>query len=345
MTSLKVTRYNYISKDELLAVCNKSKYIYIPLIIGNDQDITLLVKKGDYVFKGTKIGKTKGKFSIPICSSVSGSILDFEEKVCSNGKKVKCVKIENDYKERKEMKKDICHNINKYKKEEFYQMIKEMGIIEFNEESLAACTNYSTNIPIKTLIINTLNYRSYINSSNFIIKNYLQELLETIDTIMELYKIKECYIVISKKNKIEKRLLNSFIGTYPKMKLFEVMKRPRKNYERKLVKQIKHLKYKFCPLEKGMIIHNIPTIYAIYEVLKYSQPPIHKFVTFIIDNKEIRNINLKIGTPITDVIDSKFYNREIYFITNNNSRRVIYDDNIIVTPDLDGIIILPFQTT
>ena len=70
------------------------KYVYIPLISGNDTNITVAVKKGDYVYKGTVIGKRKGIFRIPIHSSVSGTVIDYEEKYVSNGKKVKCVVIE-----------------------------------------------------------------------------------------------------------------------------------------------------------------------------------------------------------------------------------------------------------
>mgnify|MGYP002264529578 FL=1 len=85
MTS-KLLGYNDISDSRLLAVC--SKYIYIPLSINSDKDITLLVKKGDYVLKGMVIGKTKGKYKTYIYSSVSGMVTNFVEKETFFNKKM-----------------------------------------------------------------------------------------------------------------------------------------------------------------------------------------------------------------------------------------------------------------
>ena len=89
-----------LTNDELIYF-NKPKKVYIPLISGSDTDITVLVKKGEYVYKGSMIAKSKGNFRIPIHSSVSRKVINFEEKKCFNGIKVKCVVIENDFKEKK----------------------------------------------------------------------------------------------------------------------------------------------------------------------------------------------------------------------------------------------------
>ena len=75
------------------------KYVYIPLASGGDEDITTLVKKGDHVCIGTTIGKRKEPNKISIHSSVSGYVVGFVEKYDYHGKKVRCVKIENDGKD------------------------------------------------------------------------------------------------------------------------------------------------------------------------------------------------------------------------------------------------------
>ena len=41
---------NNLTDNELL-VFNKPKIVYIPLISGNDTNITILVNKGEYVYK------------------------------------------------------------------------------------------------------------------------------------------------------------------------------------------------------------------------------------------------------------------------------------------------------
>ena len=80
-------------KEKKLLVYNKPEFVYIPLVNGNDKDITILVKKGDYVYKGTHLGKRKGNIKIPIISTVSGKVVDFVAKTYLDGTIVKCVKI------------------------------------------------------------------------------------------------------------------------------------------------------------------------------------------------------------------------------------------------------------
>ena len=88
-----------LSKYNKVNTFLKPKYIYIPLVSGSDKNITIVAKKGDYVYKGSIVGKSKGNFRIPIYSSVSGIVLGYEEKSYLDGTKVKCIKIENDFKE------------------------------------------------------------------------------------------------------------------------------------------------------------------------------------------------------------------------------------------------------
>ena len=52
------------------------------------ENITRLVKKGDYVYKGQAVGRRKGHLRIPIPSSVSGTVVGFEEHTYLSGKKV-----------------------------------------------------------------------------------------------------------------------------------------------------------------------------------------------------------------------------------------------------------------
>ena len=59
---MKIPKHNLT--DDTIEVFNKPKNVYIPLIIGNDTNITVLVNKGEYVHKGSIIGKTKGNYTI-----------------------------------------------------------------------------------------------------------------------------------------------------------------------------------------------------------------------------------------------------------------------------------------
>ena len=315
MTS-KLLGYNDISDSRLLAVC--SKYIYIPLSINSDKDITLLVKKGDYVLKGMVIGKTKGKYKTYIYSSVSGIVTNFVEKETFFNKKIKCIEIEND--------------IGKYSKKEFLEILKNITYIE---NGIPLVCKYEDVFP-KVMLVNVLDYRRYIYNGVFILKKYLSEILETIDAIMQANKMKESYLIIPKKNKEIKKLLNRFIGTYPEIKIIEINKLPRKNFEKKLIKRIKHKNY---PQEKEIIYHDLDTIYKLYTGLKFNKFQTNKIITTIINNSKIEMKTVKIGTILGDVINEENLSTEIYLISKNKVKKVNNFSNFVITDDVDGIII------
>src|SRR5699024_34534 len=75
-------------------------------------------------------------------------------------------------------------------------------------------------------------------------------------------------------------------------------------WERKLIKEVTHKEYDKYPIEEGIVVNNISTIYAIYEALKYNKPLIERIITFYGENlKDKRNVLVKIGTPVSEVLE------------------------------------------
>ncbi len=291
-----------LTNDKLL-VYNKPKKVYIPLISGNDTNITILVKKGEYVYKGSIIGKRKGDFRIPIHSSVSGTVLDFEEKTCFNGEKVKCVVIENDFKEKIEQKLSVKRSINKYTKEEFLNLLMENGIVGLGGAGFPTYVKYEPK-NINTLIINAVECEPYITADHILAKQKCEEILEAIDAILEINKIKEAIIAIKKENVELKQTFDNYIGTYLKIKIKLVPNVYPMGWERKLIKEVTHKEYDKYPIEEGIVVNNISTIYAIYEALKYNKPLIERIITFSGENlQDKRNVLVKIGTPVSEVLE------------------------------------------
>ena len=52
-------------------------------------------------------------------------------------------------------------------------------------------------------------------------------------------------------------------------------------WEKSLVESACGVTYKKLPSEKGIIVQNISTIYAIYEALKYNKPLVERVVTLL----------------------------------------------------------------
>lgn len=293
-----------ITKD--IKEISPSKTVYIPLINAGDDNVTTFVKKNDYVFKGQIIGKTKGNFAIPLFASVSGIVRDLTTKTFSNGKTIKCVEIENDFEDREdeEQERVIKSNLNDFTKKEFIDRLYECGIVGMGGSSFPTYIKYKTDSKIKTLIVNGVECEPYITADYMLMKTKIPEILECCDAIMDICQIDECYIAIKIHNDELKEIFKSFIGTYPKIRLIEVPDMYPMGWEKSLVRYIKHTDYEKLPIEKGIVVNNVSTIYAIYEALKEQKPLIERIVTFSgILFKNPMNVRLKVGTNVKEVIE------------------------------------------
>lgn len=293
-----------LSKYNKVNTFLKPKYIYIPLVSGSDKNITIVAKKGDYVYKGSIVGKSKGNFRIPIYSSVSGIVLGYEEKSYLDGTKVKCIKIENDFKEQTLSNSRAVNKISKYSKEDFIKVLQECGVIGLGGAGFPTYVKYNTDKKIDTLIVNAVECEPYITSDYILVNDKLEEVLEAMDAVIEINGIKEGIIAIKKSNSDLIKRFSNYLGTYPKIKVVGVDNIYPAGWERSIITKVKGIDYHSLPLEKGIVVNNVSTMYAIYEALKYHKPLVERIVTFTGESlKTSQNVLVKNGTLVTDIIE------------------------------------------
>ncbi len=323
----------------------KPKFVYIPLICQNDTNITVLVKNGDYVYKGDVIARRRGAFKIPIHASVSGTVTSIIEKPYLNGELVKCVVIKNDFKEKRGTNVEVRKHINDYSKEEFIDKIRDCGVVGLGGGGFPTFAKYETDVKINTLIVNAVECEPFITSDYMLIQEKCEEILEAIDAVIEINDIPEAIIAINRKNTKTKEIINTFIGTYLKIKLVEVPNLYPMGWERTLIKEVKGIIYNKIPSEKGIIVNNVSTMYAIYEALKYDKPLIERVITITGEMlKTPQNVLVKMGTPINEIIESiGGYKRfkDIYFIAGGPMMgTTINTDELVTSPSLNGVLVL-----
>lgn len=342
MVGLKLPKKKHMSLEKKLGIYNNVKEVCIPLISSSDTNIEPLVKVGDYVYKGTVIGRRTGNFSTPIFSSISGYVISFKEVDNQLKKKIKSVVIENDFKEAINLDQVIRKDINKIKKDEFVEILKNCGIIGMGGAGYPTYAKYNQDIKINTLIINAVECEPYITADHALIKEKCEEILEAIDAILEINDIPEAIIVVKKTNTEVINLINEYMGSYLKIKLELVANRYPMGWERLIIKDVKKISYDRFPGEKGIIVNNVSTIYAISQAIKYNKPLIERIVTFTgegLNNKQ--NVLVKVGTPVKDVIEyigGKKSNTII--VTGGPMMGDVADDDLVVTADLNCVIVL-----
>ena len=293
----------HIDSDILYKIDNylKPELVYIPLENKNEVEYKHLVKGGDYVHKGQVIAIDE-KINFPIHSSVSGYALVGDTKTINNGKKIKCVVIENDFKEKYEKSKVVTKK--EYTREEFINALRENGITGLGGSDFPTFLKYD-NDNTKYLLVNGVECEPFVSCDKALMKNSAEEILEAVDKIMTIMNLKKSYIVVKEDST---KVINAFtkhIGTYPNISLKLVKDAYPNGWERLVVRDTLGIEYDKYPIEKGILVSNVSTIYAIYEMLKYSRPLTERIITITGPGiKKKTNVKVKIGTLASEIIAS-----------------------------------------
>ena len=168
--------------------------------------------------------------------------------------------------------------------------------------------------------------------------------METIDAIREINGIDEAIIAIKETNIELKEIIDNYIGTYLKLKVELVPDIYPIGWEKSLVKYIKKTGYNLYPIEKGIVVNNVSTIYAIYEALKYHKPLTERIVTFTGENlKRPQNVMVKVGTSAQEIIEKIGGTKRkeaIYIAGGPMMGKQIPTDDIIINNNDNCILVL-----
>lgn len=330
-------------KKEMLEFIKPQK-IYIPLENKSGIKYKKLVNVGDHVFKGQVVAMNES-IDFPIHSSVSGYVVENESNELNTGKKVECIAIENDFKEKYQEKLGSIKEISNYSKEEFIELLKTSEITGLGGSDFPTFLKYNTDSKINYLLVNGVECEPYISCDKVVMSKYMEKILEAVDAILEIMKIKKAYIVVKSSNIESQKVINKYINTYPNIKLALMPDMYPAGWERNIVEVVLHKKYDKYPVEVGAIVSNVSTIYAIYEMLKYNTPLTERIIT--ITGTGIRkpsNIKVKIGTKLSEIIENiegyKDIKKPIFIAGGPMMGSSLPNDNLIVTKDLNCVLVI-----
>lgn len=341
---IKVISNKNMSLSDELVECKRPQIVYIPLVNYTKLDCECLVKAGDLVLKGSVIGKRNDNIELPIHSSVSGKVIGIEEKLYLNGEKVKCVAIENDLREKSVELNGAKQDISSYSKDEFINILKNCAITGMGGSDFPTYIKYQTDL--KILVANSVECEPYITADQMMVNIHAEEILETMDAIMEINGMDKGYIVLKESNTKMRDKFIQYLGTYPKISIIPVRNVYPMGWEKLLIKEALGIEYDKLPSEKGIVVNNVSTIYAIYKALKYKKPISRRIVTVTGECiSEPKNIMIKIGTSMRDVIAEfgGYKNAtKIRFIAGGPMMGdCIESDDLIVTKNLNCVLVIP----
>ncbi len=277
--------------------------VCLPLIQHLGKTCNPEVKINDIVTLGQKIASIETRIYAPIHASISGKVVaicDWPHPVLG---RAKAIVIEGD--NRNEISAFALKNqqeVDKLAPDDIRKIVLNAGIVGMGGASFPTHIKLTPPKPVEALIINGAECEPYLTVDARLMVEKAEEVFQGIKLVAKCLGVKEIYIGIED-NKPE--AIKAFLR-FPQIKVKILKSDYPQGGEKQLIQNIlnKQIPRGKLPFDLGVVVHNVATVYAIYEAVYKNKPLIERLVTVAgscVLNP--RNLLVRIGTPIKDLLE------------------------------------------
>lgn len=266
-----------------------------------------LVKVGDVVKVGQKIGDADATITAPVHASVSGTVKEISEIVTVSGVKTKAIIIESDGEDTIGYTK-YDDDYKTLDPEEIVRRVREAGVVGLGGAGFPTHVKIRRNPKdkIKDVLVNGAECEPYLTGDQVTMENYPEKVVIGLDIVMKAMNAKNGYIGIedNKPNAIKK--VQEASKNYNNIKVSVLKTKYPQGDQRRLIDSILGLKMPSSTrgTEEGVQVINSSTAAAIYDAVVLGKPLYEKAVTVTgsaIANP--KNLLVKVGTPIRSILE------------------------------------------
>ena len=243
----------------------KVEFVYFPLVAANNAPLEVLVKEGDKVKVGTKIA-VQQQFSVPLFSSVSGSVAAVEKRLnLTTGRACDYLVIKNDFKMTPE--KPLKKVKLDAKKEDIVAALKEAGLVGLGGAGFPTWVKYNNVKDIHTVLINAVECEPYLTTDFVMAKVNAEKIVSGALYLQKAADAAKVIIAIKEKKEEARDALKLAASDYPSVEIREVPDRYPMGWEATLVYEVFKKRYDRLPAEIGVIVNNSSTAMAVHDAL------------------------------------------------------------------------------
>lgn len=295
-----------------LEIMPEPEAVVIPLSQHIGLSAKAVVAKGDKVFMGQMIAEAQGGFSVPVHSSVSGTVDAiglFPHPIHGTSE---AIRILSDGKSEWQNKSSDAKTSSRlFSSEELLHIIQNAGIVGMGGATFPTHIKLSPpkEHPVDVLIINGAECEPYLTCDHRIMLEKTDTLLEGISILADLLKIKIIYIGIEENKKdciehLNQRILA--LSSENKPIVCGLKEKYPQGAEKSLIFACtgRTVPVGKLPYHVGLMVQNVATVVAIAEAVQLKKPLIERALTVTGDLvRNPKNLWVRIGTPVQKVID------------------------------------------
>ncbi|MBQ8833332.1 MAG: electron transport complex subunit RsxC [Oscillospiraceae bacterium] len=268
-----------------------------------------LVKKGDLVTVGQKIGDSQG-LCVPVHASVSGKVKAVEAKAHTSGTNVMSVVIENDHLDTlcEDIKPRTQAEVDALSNDELINIIREGGIVGMGGATFPTHVKLSGGIgKVDTVIVNAGECEPYITSDDRLCREHPAELISGLKIIMKIFGLKEGHIGIEDNKPEAVKALKANLAASDGITVDVLPAKYPQGAEKQLIYAVtgREVPSGGLPAAVGCAVFNAATCKAIHDVVYEGMPLIKRIVTVSGDIlMEPKNLLVPIGTSFNELIEA-----------------------------------------
>lgn len=264
-----------------------------------------LVKVGDTVKVGQKIGENDQFFSAPIHSSCSGTVKRIEDYLTANGSKTQMIVIEND--KQYEMSDEV-HPPKIHDYQSFLDAVRDSGLVGLGGAGFPVHVKlaYKDIDRIDKLVINAAECEPFITADFRECMENTENVLNGIRAVCKYLNIRDVYFGIEANKPEALQHLDQKTSDDPNFHVVQLKQLYPQGAEKSIIYATTGITVTAgkLPADCGVIVMNVSSVGFIGSFLKNGCPLIMKRIT--VDGDAVtkpNNLIVPIGTPIRDVLD------------------------------------------
>ncbi len=274
-----------------------------------------LVKKGDLVTVGQKIGDNQG-LCVPVHASVSGKVKAVEARAHTNGDAVMSVVIENDHLGTlcEDVKPRTQAEVDALTKDEIIAIVREAGIVGMGGATFPTHVKLGGQ-GVDTVIVNAGECEPYITSDDRLCREEPAKVIAGLKVVMKVFGLTEGHIGIEDNKPEAAKLLRANTCKEDGISIDVLPAKYPQGAEKQLIYAVtgREVPSGSLPASVGCAVFNVATIKAIYDAVYEGMPLIRRIVTVSGDIlMEPKNLLVPIGTSFESLMEACGYKENPY---------------------------------
>ncbi len=281
------------------------KRVVIPMVQHIGAPCTPLVKEGDRVLRGTKVGDGEG-LCVPVHASVAGTVVAVEPRPHTSGRMVMSVVIENDFTD-EAVEVERCDDpLNTLDDNTILHKIREAGLVGMGGAAFPGDVKAMSAMGhIEYLIANACECEPYITADDSLLRTNPEQVLKGMQLMQKVLKPDHTVLAVEDNKQEAIFTLKKLIRNYPGIELRVLPTRYPQGSEKQLIQSVtgRQVPSGKLPVNVGCAVFNVASFAAMFRAVYWGVPLTQRIVTVSGETVNLpQNFLVRLGTSFKDLI-------------------------------------------